>query len=64
MALDVLNYKPLNGKPLRLVKATNLQKMIDPSLGLRISNLPTEVNEEQIQDTFSALGEVISIEVL
>ena len=64
MALDVLNYKPINGIPLHLVKATNLQKLSVSSLGLRISNLPSEVNENDLQDTFSVLGEVIMIEVI
>lgn len=63
MAVESMNYKPLNGVPLRLVKATNLAKLSDPSLALRISNLPPDIAETDLQDTFTAFGEVVSIDV-
>ena len=63
-ALDVLNFTPLNGKPLRIMYSHR-----DPSIhksgtgNIFIKNLDKGIDHKALHDTFSAFGNILSCKV-
>ncbi|KAJ7946074.1 Polyadenylate-binding protein [Quillaja saponaria] len=63
-ALDVLNFTPLNGKPIRIMYSHR-----DPSIrksgagNIFIKNLDKAIEHKALHDTFSAFGNVLSCKV-
>ncbi|KAF3963630.1 hypothetical protein ACB098_07G099500 [Castanea mollissima] len=63
-ALDVLNFTPLNGKPIRIMYSHR-----DPSIrksgagNIFIKNLDKAIDHKALHDTFSAFGNILSCKV-
>ncbi|XP_023535962.1 polyadenylate-binding protein 2-like [Cucurbita pepo subsp. pepo] len=63
-ALDVLNFSPLNGKPIRVMYSHR-----DPSIrksgagNIFIKNLDKAIDHKALHDTFSAFGSILSCKV-
>ncbi|KAF3435430.1 hypothetical protein FNV43_RR22519 [Rhamnella rubrinervis] len=63
-ALDVLNFTPLNGKPIRIMYSHR-----DPSIrksgsgNIFIKNLDKGIDHKALHDTFSAFGNILSCKV-
>ncbi|KAK9111156.1 hypothetical protein Scep_018675 [Stephania cephalantha] len=63
-AMDLLNFTPVNGKPIRIMFSHR-----DPSLrksghaNVFIKNLDTSIDNKALQDTFAAFGTVLSCKV-
>ncbi|KAF8404988.1 hypothetical protein HHK36_009883 [Tetracentron sinense] len=63
-ALDVLNFTPLNGKPIRIMYSHR-----DPSIrksgtaNIFIKNLDKAIDNKALQDTFSAFGNILSCKI-
>ncbi|KAF8410098.1 hypothetical protein HHK36_002620 [Tetracentron sinense] len=63
-ALDVLNFTPLNGKPIRIMYSHR-----DPSIrrsgtaNIFIKNLDKAIDHKALHDTFSAFGNILSCKI-
>lgn len=63
-AMDVLNFTPLNGKPIRIMFSQR-----DPSIrktghgNVFIKNLDTSIDNKALHDTFASFGTVLSCKV-
>ncbi|KFK40232.1 hypothetical protein AALP_AA3G347900 [Arabis alpina] len=57
-AIKVLNMIKLNGKPIRVNKASQDKKSLDVGANLFIGNLDPDVDEKLLYDTFSAFGAI------
>ncbi|GAB0100580.1 splicing factor 3B subunit 4 [Sergentomyia squamirostris] len=58
-AIKIMNMIKLNGKPIRVNKASAHQKNLDVGANIFIGNLDTEVDEKLLYDTFSAFGVIL-----
>ncbi|KAJ7946075.1 Polyadenylate-binding protein [Quillaja saponaria] len=63
-ALDVLNFTPLNGKPIRIMYSHRDPTMRKSGTGnIFIKNLDKSIDHKALHDTFSAFGNILSCKV-
>lgn len=64
-AMELLNFTPLNGKPIRIAKSLR-----DPTVrrsgsgNIFIKNLDKTIDQKALQDTFSTFGNIISCKIV
>jgi splicing factor 3B subunit 4 len=59
-AIKILNMIKLDGKPIRVNKASQDKKSLDVGANLFVGNLDPDVDEKLLYDTFSAFGVIVT----